>query len=60
MNIKYLQDAPQGKVGEVVDLDPVYADALIAMGFAEVYKEEKPKAKPKTKTDTKQDKKDNS
>ena len=57
MNIKYLQDAPQGKVGEVVDLDPVYADALIAMGFAE---EEKPKAKPKTKTDTKQDKKDNS
>lgn len=54
MNIKYLKDAPQGKVGDVVDIDPAYANAFIAMGFAEVYTEEKPKPKAKAKT-TKKD-----
>lgn len=47
MQIKYLQDAPQGKAEEVVDLDEIYANALIATGFAEAYTEE---VKPKTKT----------
>lgn len=58
MNIKYLKDAPQGTEGEVVELDEVYANALIAMGFAEAIKEDKPKAKPtakKTKTTDKND-----
>lgn len=56
MNIKYLKDAPQGKKGDVVELDSVYANALVAMGFAEEYKEEKTKAKT---TKTKTTKKDN-
>ena len=57
MKIKYLKDAPQGKVGDVVDLDPAYATAFIAMGYAEPYTEVKDK--PKTTAKTKTTKKDN-
>lgn len=52
MKIKYLQDAPQGKADEVVDLDEIYANALIATGFAEEV-EDKPKAKTTKKTTVK-------
>lgn len=50
MKIKYLKEAPQGKVGDVADLDPAYANAFIAMGYAEEVKEEKPKTTTKKAT----------
>lgn len=50
MKIKYIKDAPQGKTGEVIDIDSLQANALIALGFAEEYKEEKPKSTTKKAT----------
>ena len=51
MNIKFIKDSNTYKEGEVVELETLYANAFVAMGFAEVSTEEdKPKAKPKTAT----------
>ena len=48
MKIKFIKDAPQNHEGDELELDEFHANALIAMGFAEEYKEEKPKTKTKT------------
>ena len=50
MKIKFIKDAPQNHEGDELELDEFYANALIAMGFAEEYKEEKPKTKTIKKT----------
>ena len=50
MKIKFIKDAPQNHEGDELELDEFHANALIAMGFAEEYKEEKPKTKTKKKT----------
>lgn len=50
MKIKFIKDAPQNNVGDVLELDAFHANALIAMEFAEEYKEEKPKTKTTKKT----------
>ena len=50
MKIKFIKDAPQNHEGDEVELDDFHANALIAMGFAEEYKEEKPKTKTTKKT----------
>lgn len=50
MEIKFIKDSNTYKEGEVVELETLYANAFVAMGFAEVPTEEdKPKAKT-TKT----------
>lgn len=48
MKIKFIKDAPQNHEGDELELDEFHANALIAMGFAEEYKEEKPKTTKKT------------
>ena len=47
MKIKYIKDAPTANEGDEVELDPFYATALIALGYAKEV-EDKPKAKAKT------------
>lgn len=52
MKIKYLKDAPQGKVGEVKEVYDPSAKVLIKLGFAEEFVEpvkvdEKPKGSGK-------------
>mgnify|MGYP003406456798 CR=1 FL=1 len=39
MKIKFIKDAPQNHEGDELELDDFHANALIAMGFAEEYKE---------------------
>lgn len=56
MNIKFIKDAPQNKVGDELELDAFHANAIIAMGYAEEVKE----VKPKTTTKKATVKKDNS
>ena len=51
MNIKYLKDAPQGKTGDVVEIDSLYGGVLIATGYAEEV-EDKPEPKTATKKTT--------
>ena len=53
MNIKFIKDANTYKEGEEAEVDTLFANAFVAMGFAEVVNtetenKEKPKAKPKT------------
>lgn len=38
MQIKYLQDAPLGKTGDVADLADDQAQILITLGYAKEYK----------------------
>ena len=51
MQIKYLKDAPLGKVGDVADVADDQAQILITLGYA---KEHKPRSKS-DKTDTQND-----
>ena len=51
MQIKYLKDAPLGKVGDVADVADDQAQILITLGYA---KEPKPRSKS-DKTDTQND-----
>ena len=51
MQIKYLKDAPLGKVGNVADVADDQAQILITLGYA---KEHKPRSKS-DKTDTQND-----
>lgn len=51
MQIKYLKDAPLGKVGDVADVADDQAQILITLGYA---KEHKPRSKS-DKTDTQTD-----
>ena len=56
MNIKFIKDSNTYKEGEVVEVEALYANAFVAMGYAEEVEaevsteENKPKAKPKTAT----------
>ncbi len=47
MKIRYLKDAPQGKVGDVADVEDMAANVLIHLGFA-VEVEEKQQKPTKT------------
>ena len=51
MKLKFIKDSNTFKKDEVVDIEKLYADAFVAMGFAEPYTE--PKVEPKPKTTTK-------
>ena len=51
MPIKYLKDAPLGKVGDVADVADDQAQILITLGYAKKYK---PRSKS-DKTDTQND-----
>lgn len=50
MLIKYLKDAPQGKTGDVKEVEPNTANVLILTGYAEEHTESvsKPTATKKT------------
>ena len=50
MKIKYIKTAPQGKVGDIVELDKFFANALICLGYAEEYKQETKKRTVKKTT----------
>ena len=52
MKIKFIKDSNTFKKDEVVDIEKLYSDAFIAMGFAEAYTEPKEDPKPKAKTTT--------
>lgn len=57
MKIKYLKEAPQAKEGDVAEVEALYANAFIAMGYAELY-EDTPTANSKDKAKTNTTKKE--
>lgn len=50
MKLKFIKDSNTFKKDEVAELETLYADAFVAMGFAEPYTEPKETPKPKAKT----------
>ena len=49
MNIKFIKDSNTFKEGDVAEVETLYANAFVAMGYAEVVEvEDKPKTKAKS------------
>lgn len=49
MNIKFIKDSNTFKEGDVTEVEALYANAFVAMGYAEeVEVEDKPKTKAKS------------
>lgn len=56
MQIKYLKDAPLGKVGDVADVADDQAQILITLGYAKEHPSKEAKARTKSdKADTQTD-----
>ena len=51
MQIKYLKDAPLGKVGDVADVADDQAQILITLGYAKEHKQRAKTDKTDTQTD---------
>ena len=53
MNIKFIKDSNTFKEGDVAEVEALYANAFVAMGYAEEV-EDKPKTKSTVKPDSKE------